>query len=241
MISLAKVLVTLFLSALCCSCNLNFNINGLKGEGEVVRKEKSINENFTAIKASRGLDVILLESNDKKVIVEANKNLHDHIEVYVKENTLYVTSDENIYRADEKNVIVSYQNLDKIHVNSGASISSQNVVSQKELDLSATSGADIKLDLNAKNVSTSVTSGAMVDLSGKVNNHSAKATSGADIRAKDLLSMVSEAKATSGASIKIYAKKEFTGKATSGADVIYYGNPQKVTASDNSGGDVRKN
>ena len=39
-----------------------------------------------------------------------------------------------------------------------------------------------------------------------------KATSGANLRAKNLLSQVSEAKATSGASIRIYAKNEFTGK-----------------------------
>ncbi|GAA4276247.1 hypothetical protein GCM10022259_09710 [Aquimarina mytili] len=214
--------------------------DGIKGQGEVVKKERTINENFDAIKASRGLDVILIKDQDRKVIVEANQNLHEHIEVYVKENTLHVTSDQNIYFADEKNVYVSYDKLNQLKVNSGASITSEGRLVQKDIELSATSGADIKLDVKAETLTSSLTSGAMIDLSGKVNFHKANATSGANLRAKDLLSLVSEAKATSGASIRIHAKNEFTGKATSGADVVYYGKPEKVSEVDNSGGNIRR-
>ncbi len=238
MTTLAKILVTFCLSLACCSCNMVFD--GIKGQGEIVKKERAINENFDAIKASRGLDVILIKDQGKKVIVEANQNLHEHIEVYVKENTLYITSDQNIYYADEKNVYVSYTELNTLKVNSGASITSESALVQKDIQLSATSGADIKLNIKAETVTSSVTSGAMIDLSGKVNFHKANATSGADLRAKDLLSLVSEAKATSGASIRIHAKNEFTGKATSGADVVYYGKPEKVSEADNSGGNIRR-
>ncbi|MDY8137423.1 head GIN domain-containing protein [Aquimarina sp. 2201CG5-10] len=239
MTTLAKILVTILLSALLGSCNIVFN--GVKGQGEVIRKEKTINQDFSAVKASRGLDVILIDSDDNKVIIEANENLHDVIEVYVKGDVLYVTSDENIYMADEKSVYVSYDKLDKISSTSGASITSEEAVVQKELAVSATSGSDIKLRVKAENLNSSATSGAMIDLSGKVSNHTSSATSGSNIRADDLLSLVSEAKATSGAHIKIHAKDEFTGKATSGGDVVYYGNPEKVSESDNSGGNVRGN
>lgn len=238
MTTLAKILVTFFLTLLCCSCNLVFN--GIKGQGEVVKKERTINQKFDAVKASKGLDVILVNSSDKKIIVNANENLHDHIQVYVESTTLYVTSDENIFSADEKSVYVSYDKLQKVSVNSGASISSNEDVVQKDLNFSATSGADVRLSVKAETVTTSVTSGAMIKIKGKVNKHNANATSGADIRAEELLSLVSEAKATSGASIRIYAKNEFTGKATSGADIVYYGDPKKVSEADNSGGDVRR-
>ncbi|GGX31543.1 head GIN domain-containing protein [Aquimarina muelleri] len=238
MTTLAKIIVTFFLTLLCCSCNLAFN--GIKGKGEVVKKERTISQKFDAVKASKGLDVVLVNSSDKKIIVNANKNLHDHIQVYVEGATLYVTSDDNIFSADEKSVFVSYDKLQKISVNSGASISSNEVMVQKDLDFSATSGADIKLNIKAETVTTSVTSGAMIKITGKVNKHNASATSGADIRAEELLSLVSEAKATSGASIRIYAKNEFAGTATSGADIVYYGDPKKVSEADNSGGNVKK-
>ena len=239
MTTLVKIIVTLCLSCLLFSCNLAFD--GIKGEGEVVRKEKTINEDFTAVKASRGLDVILVKSNDRTIIVEANENLHNHIEVYAENGTLYVTSDKNIYRADEKNIFVSYQDLTKITSSSGASIISQEPVVQKELTVNASSGSDIELSVRAENVSSSVSSGAHIKLTGKTNRHEASASSGADIRSQDLESTIAQASASSGASIKIYANSRFTGKATSGADINYYGDPQKVDEVENSGGNVRRN
>ncbi|WP_025740128.1 head GIN domain-containing protein [Aquimarina pacifica] len=238
MTTLAKILISLCLSLACCSCNMVFN--GVSGEGEVITKERSIDENFDTVKVSKGIDVILNKSTDKKVIVEANKNLHDHIEIYVKANTLYITSDENIFKADEKKVVISYDKLNKVTVSSGASISSEETVVQKDLALSASSGADMRLEVRAETLASSVSSGAMIDLSGKVNNHTAKASSGADIRAKNLMSLSSQANASSGSSIRIHAKNEFSGKATSGADVIYYGEPEIVSETDNSGGNVRR-
>ena len=238
MTTLTKILVTLFLSAFLVSCNFSFN--GIKGKGEVIRKEKTITDNFNAVKASRGLDVVLLDRDDQKVIIEANENLHDHIQVSVKGDVLHVTSDTNIYMADEKTVYVSYQKLDKISSTSGAHITSEEALVQQSITISATSGSNIQLRVKAENLKTSVTSGAFIDLTGKVNNHNASATSGANIRANELLSLVTEAKATSGANIKIHAKNEFTGKATSGANVVYYGNPQTVSENDNSGGSVTR-
>jgi len=213
MTTLVKILITFSLSIFFLSCNLAFD--GVKGKGEVIQKERTITEGFDTVKASRGLDVIMVKDQNKKIVVQ------------------------NIFSADEKNVFVSYDNINQLKVTSGASISSQEPIEQKDLALSATSGADIKLNIKAETLTSSVTSGAMIKLSGKVNNHNANATSGANIRAKDLMSLVSEAKATSGAHIKIHAKKEFTGKATSGADVVYYGAPEKVSETDNSGGNVR--
>ncbi len=238
MTTLAKILITLCLSLACCSCNINFN--GIKGQGEVIKKERTINAEFDAVKASRGLDVILIDSNDGRIVVEANENLHEHIEVYVQGNTLHVTSDENIYFADEKNVYVSYDKLNKIHVNSGASVSSEQEVKQKDIALTATSGADLRLKIKAQTVNSSVSSGAFIDLEGNVQNHIASASSGANLRAEDLLSLVTEAKASSGANVRVHAQNEFTGKATSGGNVIYYGKPEKVSEVDNSGGNVRR-
>lgn len=238
MTTLVKIVVTVCLSCLLFSCNLAFD--GIKGEGEVIRKEKTINTNFNAIKASRGLDVILMKSNERTITVEANENLHNHIEVYVENETLYVTSDKNIYRADEKNIFVSYQDISKITSSSGASIISQEPVIQKELTVNASSGSDIELSVRAENINSSVSSGAHIKLSGKTNRHQASASSGADIRSQDLQSAIAQASASSGASIKIYANNQFTGKATSGADINYYGDPQKVDEVENSGGNVRR-
>lgn len=237
MTTLIKILITVFLSFFCFSCNF---MGGVRGKGEVISKERTVNEDYTALKVSRGLDVILIRDSEPKVIVEANENLHDYIEIYVKNNTLYVTAKENIYSADKKDIFVSYEVLNKISASSGAHISSEHIVTEKNLALHVSSGADIDIEVKANEVSTAASSGAMLRVSGETKSHIAKASSGANVRAEKLSSLISEAKASSGANIKIYAENEFTGNASSGGNVAYYGNPQKVEESDSSGGNVQK-
>ncbi|QKX06043.1 DUF2807 domain-containing protein [Aquimarina sp. TRL1] len=238
MTTLAKILAAALLSLFMTSCNIV--MDGVKGEGEIVRKEKTINETFTAVKAKRGLDVVLIDSDDRKVVIEANENLHQYIKVYVEGNTLYVTSENNIYQADQKSVYVSYQALNKITATSGAGITADNTIVEKDLTIKASSGAGIDLKVNSDHLNSSVSSGAAMTLSGKVNSHDASASSGAHINAKELISKKASASASSGSGIKIYVKEAFNGSASSGANVAYYGNPKKVSKNDSSGGDVIK-
>ena len=238
MTNLIKILAGTFLTFLLFSCG--FPIDGVRGEGKVVRKEKTIDQPFTAIEVSRGMEVVLSKSNDKKVIVEANENLHDIIQVYVEGETLHVTADKNIYQADEKTVFVSYQKLTRLSGSSGSNVTSAEPIVQKEIKVSASSGANVNLQIRAENLNSHTSSGAAMKLTGQVNVHSADASSGSNLRADELLSLVTEAEGSSGASVKVHAKNEFTGKATSGASVSYYGNPEKVSENDSSGGSVRK-
>ncbi|MFL1896738.1 head GIN domain-containing protein [Aquimarina sp. 2-A2] len=239
MTTLAKILVTLCLTLVCCSCNIPFN--GVKGTGKVIQTERAISQPFNRIKASSGLDVILSKDIDDKIIIDANENLHDLIDIYVKDETLVIKSEENIYSADQKSVLISYETLEEIAVNSGASVTSTQVIEQPKMKLSATSGADIELEIKSESLTTSATSGAFIEISGMVNSHKVSATSGAVIKAQEVLSLVTEAKATSGASVKVHAKNEFNGRATSGASVRYFGAPEKVSEVDNSGGNVSRN
>ena len=68
----------------------------------------------------------------------------------------------------------------------------------------------------------------------------AEATSGSDIKAADLIAESSHVKATSGADITVNTSKELIAKASSGGDVEYYGNPEKVEKSDNPSGSVKQ-
>lgn len=239
MTTLIKVLIAFTLSLFCCSCNIT--IDGIKGQGDVIKKEKLISKPYSALKSSNGLDVILVKDSSPKIVIEANENLFDYIQVYVENNILYIKSDKNIGRADKKTVLVPYSNLQKITATSGSEIVSKEKVVEKELDIKASSGANINLTIDAENLSTSVSSGGHIRISGKADKHSAKASSGANLKANELLSQDTYAKASSGANIRIYAKNQFEGKASSGAHVIVYGNPTDISKNNSSGGRIRIN
>jgi len=239
--TLIRIIVTSILSLIMLSCNFSMNLgNGVDGSGNVVTVERDISSDFDEIKVSQGLDLYITQSNDVALSVEADENLHDLIMTDVENNILRIYSTENIRRASSKKIILNINDISAIKATSGSDVYSTNTIEADELELNSTSGADIKLDVKTQSLSCRSTSGSDIRLSGTTDILIAEATSGSDIKASDLVANSSKVKATSGADISVNTKKELTARATSGGDVRYSGNPEKVNKSDSSSGSVRQ-
>ena len=109
-----------------------------------------------------------------------------------------------------------------------------------EISISSTSGADIRITVNATSVETNSTSGSDIRIAGTTINHASSATSGASIDAYELESKNVIVNATSGAGINIYASEKLDAKANSGGDIDFKGNPKSVNKNSSSGGDISK-
>lgn len=223
------------------SCNMDFNFGtGVQGNRNVVTKDRSVNESFDAIEASAGIDLYLTQGTETSISVEADENLHDIIITEVRNNTLKVYLDENVRSSKAQKVMVTFQDISSIKSTSGSDVYSTNTINAKELTLKSTSGSDMNLSINAEKVDCKSTSGSDMKLSGTTNTLIAEATSGSDIKAGDLKALTSRVKATSGADITVNTSKELIAKASSGGDVRYYGDPEKVEKTDGVSGSVSK-
>lgn len=223
------------------SCNFSMNLGeGVNGNGNVVTAERNISSDFNQIKVSQGLDLYITQSNDVSLSVEADENLHDLIMTDVENNILRIYSSENIKRASSKKIMLNINDISSIKATSGSNVYSTNTIKVDELELVSTSGADIKLDVKTQLLDCRSTSGSNINLRGTTNTLIAAATSGSNIKANQLKAETSEVKATSGADISVNTSKELTARATSGGDVRYSGNPEKVNKSDSSSGSVRQ-
>lgn len=241
MTTLTKIIVATLLSLSLFSCNFDINFNsGVKGNGNVQIEERTINDTFTTIQASEGLDVILTQGSDESISVEADENLLDIIVTEVVDNTLKIHCKENIGRSKSQKVMVTFSNISKIVSTSGSDVYSTNAISVEKLELKSTSGSDMKVDVETSVLICKSTSGSDLKISGKTDRLIAEATSGSDIKAGNLIAQSSQVKATSGADITVNTQKELTAKATSGGDIKYYGNPEKVDKSDSVSGSIRK-
>lgn len=241
MTTLIKIIVAAVLSLTLVSCNFDMNFStGVKGNGNVVTAERDITESFSIIKATEGLDVYLTQSNEAEIAVEADENLHDLILTEIENGVLKIHTKQSIGRASAKKIHVSFKDISSIVSTSGSDVYSTNTISADELTLKSTSGSDMKLSINATILNCTSTSGSDLRLSGKTQKLIAQATSGSDIKAGDLEAESSQVKATSGADITVNTSKELTASATSGGDIKYYGNPEKVNKNNSSAGSVRK-
>ena len=229
-----SALLILFVSVTSCF------FDGVKGNGNVIAKNRSISSDFVRIKASSGIDVYLTENGESGLVVEADENLHELIETEVKNGTLYIGTKKNIWSARAKKVHVSVEKLIELEVTSGAELTTENTLKADDLKIVATSGAEFNLHLNVNNLDCESSSGSNVNIDGEANNFKVSSSSGSVIDAFGLETLRCTAKASSGSNIKVSVDKSFDGNASTGANIQFKGNPEVINTNDSSGGNVRK-
>jgi hypothetical protein len=222
------------------SCHFDINLNKRDGNGNVTTQERQVDEDFHIVKGSSGIDVYLTEGTENKIVVEADDNLHDIIETVIMNGKLTIRTSENIGRSKAKKVHVTYTNLDGVMASSGSDVIANSVIKSESLNLDASSGADLELEIVANTVYAETSSGADMKITGKASSLSAKASSGSDLDAKELLVVSCNADASSGADITVHVKDRLDAEASSGGDVHYYGNPAAVNNKGSRSGGVHK-
>lgn len=231
------ILPITILSMLFTSCIFSPSI---KGNGNVVEENRDLG-NFDEIKVSRGMNVYITQGNTSKVMVRADANLLQVIETEVVGDVLEISCDANIKKAKEKKIFVTTPKLENVRAFAGSNVYSENTISSNTMEVSASAGSNIKLQLSTKDVNVSASAGSNVKLEGSSETFFGKASSGSNIRANDLSSTRAEAKVSSGANIWITANDELIGRASSGGNVFYYGQPENTEIHKSSGGNVIKN
>jgi len=232
-----KILIVLIITTLLGSCNVNM-FNRINGNQNVVKEDRTIKEDFTKIRVSTGLDLYISQGSKNKITVETDENLQEIIITEVLNGELKIYVEKNIWRAKARKIYVIIKNLEAITATSGSDVYTNETLKVNNLNISATSGANIKISVEANTIETTATSGSDIEISGITNDYFSNATSGASIDGYELKSENATVNVTSGASINVFASESINAKATSGGNIDFKGNPKKVDKKSNSGGSI---
>ncbi|MCH9660685.1 MAG: DUF2807 domain-containing protein [Bacteroidetes bacterium] len=238
-----KISLLALLTLTATACHFDINLGQTHGNGNVTTEERPSSGNFSEVKGSAGIDVFLTEGDENKIVVEADENLLELIETEISNGKLHigVVSGNNIGRAKAKKVHVTYAStLTAVSASSGADVIGNSVIKSEFLSLDSSSGADLEVEVIAKELIADVSSGADIKITGRAEHLVADASSGSDLKAKDLKVKTCRAEASSGADIVVNVRDEIDGSASSGGDIRYYGNPTAVSVRDGASGNVRK-
>lgn len=203
--------------------DLNFG-GGKSGNGNVVEEIRNITGDFTHISASEGLKVLVTQGEGFAIRVEADENIIDLIGTDISEGKLKIHANKNIGRAT-KNVHVTLPVIESLATSSGADLLVQDVIKADHLELKATSGSDLRVELLAREVTAESSSGADLKISGRAETLYAHASSGSELEARDLEAKVCTAKASSGSDIAVRVSESLKAEANSGGDISYAGDP----------------
>ena len=229
-----------YLAVIFLVCFTSTNLLALK---KIEQSEIRNVKNFHAIKVSTGIDLYITMGDEESVRLEADDDIIDNIKTEVKDGTLHIYMKQknswfNWGFSKPRKVYVKVKELDRIDASSGSDVKSENTLKGERMEIEASSGSDVDLDLYYKTVSLSSSSGSDARLTGKAKTLIAEASSGSDINTRELKAAICKLKASSGSDISASVSDELYAKASSGADIRYFGNPSIKDTNESSGGDV---
>lgn len=211
----------------------------IRGNGDVTEEVRKVRD-FDEIQVSRGMNVYITYGSPAKVVVVADENLHDVIVTDVDGDVLKVYAEANIREAEEKKVMVTIDKLTVVESSSGANVYTQGPFTAKSTELKASSGSNMTMEFNAEYLRAKCTAGSNIILSGTSKESELEANSGANLKAEALKSDRCRMRASSGSNVFATVLNELEAKASSGATIIYYGNPATTNVERSSGGNINQ-
>lgn len=203
---------------------------------------RNVGKSFNGIDVSSGIDLYIRMGETEEVKIVANNDIIDKIitkvedgvlKIYVKQNNWF-----NWQGNEKRKAYVTVKELKSLHASAGSDVKSENTLKGDELEVSASSGSDLTLDVFYKNLKVDSSSGSDANLSGKVKYLTASSSSGSDLDARNLESVICKVSVSSGSDATVNVSEEIEASASSGGDINYYGNPSVKNIDESSGGDV---
>ncbi|MBX2962738.1 MAG: DUF2807 domain-containing protein [Cyclobacteriaceae bacterium] len=214
------------------------------------KKFESINS-FTKINVFGPFEVELVKADRESLEMDYRGVDPEYIVAEVNNGELKLKLRNKAYMNDWKSdnysnskyvrVKVYYTELNEVRAQAGAEVFSKDILKSRVLVLEGSMGAEMELDVVAKNLHTKSTMGAVVKLSGQTETLEAKVNMGAVLKATQLLSKRVYVNASMGAEVKVNALEEIEINAGFGAEVDYTGSPDVRHTNRNFGAEVRNN
>jgi hypothetical protein len=197
---------------------------------------------FKELKVYDRIEVELIKSDTNKVLITGS-NTSDVVLVN-KNGTLKIRMTvPKVFDGANTTVKLYYTSVDIIDANEGAFISSNDVISQFEIDTRAQEGGSIKLIVeDVTYVEVKAISGGDIIISGSTKNQNIELTTGGMFHGKELISESAKVNIKAAGEAHVNATKEVDVKVKAGGTAYIYGTPETVTENTLFGGSIiRKN
>lgn len=192
-------------------------------------------ENFDELKVFDQLNVILVQSDENKVVV-SGKNESD-FEAVNKNGVLKIRMRlTKMLSGDGTKVTLYFKGIKSIDANEGSIVSSKHVFKQTTMDLSSQEGAMIEVELDVDNTTAKLYSGGIINLSGKAVTQKATINSGGIFNAKNLETSQTTVSVSAGGSADVNATTLVNAKVNAGGSITIYGKPKEIKQETFAGG-----
>lgn len=225
------------------TANAQLFSKGTVGNGQIAKRVFKLAD-FQVVSASSGIDLYLEPSSKCEAAVVTDKNVLDLIEVEQRGNAVIFSLKERVRRTSAGiKVYLSFKTLEGIKVSGGSDVFMANsgaVVKGDKLSLTGSGGISANLKLDVAKFSCDISGGCDIVAAGKATSFNLEMSGGCVVKAKDLITESCSIRGSGGTDATVTATKSISTAVSGGADVSYYGNPEKVSISKSGGASVNR-
>jgi hypothetical protein len=209
-------------------------------------EKRSVNS-FHGIDVSTGITLILTKGTDEEVAVSASSaEFRDKIITEVSNGILKIQYETKMGAINKRNesknlkAYVSYKTLDHLHVNTGAEVEIQGILSSTKLDLEVNTGGLVTGEIDISKLKVSQNTGSKVTLSGNAQSIEIDGDTGSKFVGESLTTINCSVTVSTGAGVTITVENELNAKANTGGYIKYKGNAGIREIKANTGGTITK-
>jgi len=152
---------------------------------------------------------------------------NDELQIKIRNKGFFDFNDYSDHHGDRPKAIITiyYTSLESIEIKGGASLRAADPIISSKLTLVSQMGADVRLQLQVKELELESSMGSEVELSGTADAAKIKAKMGTEVDAAALKCQEVTVSASMGADVTVFAEKELNASANFGASISCKGNP----------------
>ncbi len=234
---LIKTISTLFLLLLA----VPMIFSQVRGNGNVEKQERSVGD-FTGVVVKNGIDLIIKQGDQTKLVIETDENLQEYIITEVESGVLniYVQKNAWINKSSAMDAHVTVNQLNKLKVSGGGDVQSLGLISTDDIGIAISGGGDLQFDLKAQRAKCDVSGGGDVSLDADIREFKAALSGGGDLLFDGDLGLLNLSM-SGGGDAKIHGGNGADGVIISmsgGGDLILEIACEKIKVSSVGGGDV---
>ncbi|TVR38148.1 MAG: DUF2807 domain-containing protein [Bacteroidia bacterium] len=220
-------------------CNIGSS-HVISGDGNVITATHQL-DHFKTINISGMYNMKLTEGRESKVMLETDENIHDLTDIHVKNNTLYISSKEKgIIRPTKLEMIIIYEDLEKITIGGACRLESEGPVSVEKLKINVSGAADINLELDVEELVTQIEGAANIVYKGVAGKHLADLSGASQLRAENLQTGMSRIHLSGAGAAHVYVTGSLHATLSGLGSITYHGEPEEIFTARSGLGRIRK-
>jgi len=204
-------------------CNLNYK----RGNGNIEIEEIEISS-FDKVNIGGNYKVTFVQSEDTKVIIETDENLHRYINTELFNNTLSINNVHNLKGSDGIKIKVYYNSLNKIYSTGASKIANEGIIQTDQLIINLSGVGAIDLEIKTTKVNVNLTGAGVITLSGDTDYQETHISGAGGLSAVDLMSKECSINLSGLGGAEVYAVDKLEATITGVGGIIYAGNPDVI-------------